>query len=855
MKRSKSNSNELKLSFLALSMSLAFASKGHCEDYYFDPSLFHGSAYGQGLEKFNSNKTQAGKYLSDIYLNGKLVKSGVRVTFDDGKGDSAQPCIPYDLAETLQIKSLPKNLTTNECRTIDGWARGSTWTFDQSSLKLMLNIPSAMLDRKPTGYIPVSEWDDGTTALFIRHNTNYSWTENTGSSSHYKYQYLWSGITAGTNLGLWQVRHQGNLRYVNTNVSGSSYHYNTVRTWVQRPIEKINSLLMLGDSYTESSLFGSLAFNGMRLSTDERMWPQSRRGYAPEVRGVASSDARVIVKQLGRTIYETTVPPGPFLIDDLNNTHSRGDLEVSVIEANGKTSTFTVPYSSVPESVRPGNWHYSVSLGRVRNYYSVNNNFFEGIVQKGVSNSITATAGARLAEDYQAWLLGGVLATPVGAFGVNTTFSDARVENDDKKQGWRAEINYSKSFDYGTNLTLAAYRYSTRGFRDLQDVLGVRRQEKGGTVYYSDTLNQRNRLSATLSQSFNEYGILSLSASTADYYNNQSRITQLQLGYNNSWRKISYGINVARQRTSWDYSRYNFSVKDTTDDSTQRKYTENIISLNISIPLDWGDSTSSVAFNYNQSKESKSSTATLSGSAGKNNDFSYSLYGGYERYNDSSDGHAGTFGGSVQENTSTGSYRASYGQGDNYRQANLGTSGTLVIHRGGVTVGPYSSETFALIHADGAQGARVKNGQGAVIDRFGYAILPSLTPYRENNVSLDTLEMSRNAELSGGSQRVVPYAGSVPQINFSTLKGRAILINITNSADSAPPMGAEVRDRDNTLVGVVGQGGQIYARVPDASGSLKVNWDDTGNKNCIVNYSVTGRDDDIVLLESACNKR
>ncbi|WP_177335341.1 fimbria/pilus outer membrane usher protein, partial [Klebsiella variicola] len=86
---------------------------------------------------------------------------------------------------------------------------------------------------------------------------------------------------------------------------------------------------------------------------DERMWPQGKRGYAPEVHGVASSSARVVIKQLGKVIYETHVPPGPFYIDDLYNTRYQGDLQVKVIEANGKVSRFTVPYSAVPDSVRP----------------------------------------------------------------------------------------------------------------------------------------------------------------------------------------------------------------------------------------------------------------------------------------------------------------------------------------------------------------------------------------------------------------------------------------------------------------------------------------------------------------------
>jgi outer membrane usher protein len=314
------------------------------------------------------------------------------------------------------------------------------------------------------------------------------------------------------------------------------------------------------------------------------------------------------------------------------------------------------------------------------------------------------------------------VATDLGALGLNATWSNARVENDNHQQGWRAELSYSKTFTTRTNLVLAAYRYSTSGFRDLQDVLGVRRQEQDGTAYYSDSLHQRNRLSATVSQPMGDWGILNMSASTADYYNNQSCITQLQLGYSNQWRRISYGINVARQRTTWDYGRFYTSVNDPVGDSSREKYTENTISFNVSVPLDWGNNLASVAYNYNQSRTSRSSTVSLTGTAGEARDLSYSLYGGYEHYRDGSNGSTTTFGGSLQENTRAGAVQASYDQGDSYRQVGVGASGTFVLHSGGLTMGPYTSDTFALVHADGAQGARVQNGQGAVVDSFGYAI-------------------------------------------------------------------------------------------------------------------------------------
>lgn len=92
-----------------------------------------------------------------------------------------------------------------------------------------------------------------------------------------------------------------------------------------------------------------------------------------------------------------------------------------MIEANGKVSRFTVPYSAVPDSVRHGNWHYAFALGKVRQYYRIDNRFLEGTLQHGVNNHLTLNLGSRLAHDYQARLAGGVLATRLGAFGMNAT--------------------------------------------------------------------------------------------------------------------------------------------------------------------------------------------------------------------------------------------------------------------------------------------------------------------------------------------------------------------------------------------------------------------------------------------------
>lgn len=837
-------------------LGLALVPATACAEYYFDPALLQGSDFGKSLDldRFNQrdNALPAGDYVLDVYLNNQLIRRQASIALVKPEGDKTeiQPCLSPELIAVSAIRTT-QNVTPNLCLPIDSLGPKINWEVDLSSLRLNMVVPQAGLLHSPRGFIPVSEWDAGETALFLRHNTNFYHTENT--DSHLRYDYLWSNINGGFNLGLWQVRHQGNLRYADDNQTGGHYKYNAVATSVQRPLPQLDSIIAFGDNYTNSSLFGNLSFNGVKLSTDQRMWPQGKRGYAPEVRGVATTTAHVVVRQQGKVIYETTVAPGAFVINDLYNTRGQGDLTVDVVEANGQVSRFTVPYSAVPDSIRPGNWNYELAMGYVRQYYSVENKFVEGVLQRGMSNVLTANMGSRLADNYQAFLAGGVLATSVGAFGLNTVFSSAHVENNEKQQGWRVEASYSKTFTTGTNLVLAAYRYSTSGYRDLQDVLGVRRQEKNGTLYYSDTLNQRNNFSATLSQPMGDWGMLSFTGSTSDYYNNASRITQLQLGYSNSWRDISFNISAARQRSTYS-SRYFSSVNDRDfDNESQRKYTENTVSLGISIPFDFGSSRSQINLDMNRSRDSRTATVGMSGTTGEKSSTSWALYSGIEHNNDTGD--SSTWGGNIEHRTSVGAFRAYASRGGSYQQYGLGMSGTLVAHRGGITAGPYTSDTFALVEAPGARGAEIRNGQGATVDRFGYAILPSLTPYRYNTISLDSRNMADDVELQGGSKRLVPYAGAISRVTFKTTHGKATLINTTLPDGSQPPMGADVTDSDGEAVGIMGQGGQIYARIAAQSGVLFVKWGKNAAQQCQVWYQLpTTRDAPLYQLTLPCRQ-
>ncbi|TBM18527.1 fimbrial biogenesis outer membrane usher protein [Hafnia paralvei] len=810
--------------------------------YTFDESLFLGGDFGKGLKRFNAdNNTPAGKYSVDIYLNGRFIQRDSVDFVNNLAQKESEPCLSREfyVQSGVNESALPQGdeLAKSQCKSPETLLKGASWSFDQPRLRLDLYIPQALLTRSPRDAVPVESWDAGESLMFLNYSTNYYQSRyRSGSGGTSQYGFL--GLKSGINLELWQLRQQSSATY-SQSPSRSRYQWQSLQTYMQRPIAALDSNLMIGQSYSGGSLFGSMAYNGVKLETDQRMWPQSRRGYAPEIRGTAQTNARVVVSQNGRTIYETNVPQGPFVIDDLSSTHYEGDLKVEIIEADGRSSTFTVPFSAVPDSMRPGVSRYNAVVGRARDYGDTQNLFGDFTYERGISNSFTGNLGLRIADDYQAILAGGVWSHWLGAFGLNTTWSHAQIDDNQSQSGWRVQASYSRTFDYtGTNVALAGYRYSTEGYRELSDVLGERASKKHGSnnVFKSDTLNQRNQFTAMINQSLGDYGSLYLSGSVMDYYDNQSRNTQLQVGYSNSWKNISYNLAISRQQSVYR----NQIDMDGSEQGRSRSYlgnTENLITLTFSIPLSFGGRDNYISTSLSHADSSGNSGQTsVSGMLDDAGTLNYSVYAGYQQNRESQAGSTKNWGANLQKNSAFGTLNGSYSASSDYTQWGVGGRGAAVIHRGGITLGPYLSETFGLVEAKGAKGALVKNGQGARIDSNGYAIVPSLTPYRYNTISLDPKGINKHTELKSTQSRVIPYAGAAVKASFDTLSGYGVLIKAKINGTEALPMGASVLDDQNNVVGMSGQASLIYARVRERQGILTVKWGDSPQEMCRVSY-------------------
>ncbi|TFZ50985.1 fimbrial biogenesis outer membrane usher protein [Serratia proteamaculans] len=740
------------------------------------------------------NPLLPGAYRVDVYLNGQVIARET-VTVKQVNGTPAV-CLNNTLLSQLAFNTSAPGVNTQtlqqlkdpaDCITMDALTDRGSLRLNTNDLRLDIALPQEMITRHARGYVDPALWDDGEPAMLLGYNANYYQSERAGQTQKTGYV----GLNGGLNLAGWMFRHTGNLNW--DDQQGS--RYKSTRNYLQHDITPWRARLTLGDSFTSGELFDSFAFRGVQVATDDRMLPDSLRAYAPTVRGVAQTNAHVTIKQNGVLLYDTTVPPGPFVINDLYPTGYGGDLDVQVEEADGRTSSFKVAYSSVAQLLRPGMSRYNLVAGTIQNQnLSYTPKVMQATLQHGLSNLLTGYGGVLGSDHYGSALLGAAFNTPVGALALDVTGAKASADGRSSQgTSWRA--TYNKMFSAtDSNLSLAAYRFSSSGYLDLNNALMFTDEAREGRDN-NDLWRPRNRYSLTLNQGLAEgWGQLFFSGYSQNYWQRNTSDRQYQFGYSNYFKRLSYTLSAGRARN--------------TDGNEETQYL-----LSMTLPLGSGAHSPNLNLSLGHDGNGFNNQTNLNGLLGEDNQYSYNLGAAYDRQNRTSANLSGGYR-SPYSNLS-----GSYSQGSDYHSASAGLSGALIAHGGGITLSPYNSNTLAVIHAPDAGGARVLGYSGIRLDDRGYAIVPYLNTYQVNDIGIDTKGLPADVELQTTSQQVVPRDGAIVQLNYPTVSGRAVLIYL---ATQNLPFGAEVLDEQGRFVGTVGQGGMIYARLPTERSRLTI---------------------------------
>lgn len=861
MHRNKSSSGlslycvKTKITAVALSVmaacTLLYTGNTEARTYSFDASMLKGGGKGVDLTLFEEGAQLPGIYPIDIILNGSRVDSRDMAfrTEKDAEGKTyLKTCLTREMLAHYGVmtEEYPELFHGDDGKEADACAELSvipqaTETYQFASQQLLLSIPQVALRPPLRGIAPEALWDDGIPAFLL------NWQANTSRSEYRGYGKLvtdnyWVTLEPGINLGPWRVR---NLTTWNRS-SGQPGLWESAYIRAERGINSLRSRLTLGEDYTPSDIFDSVPFRGVMLGSDESMVPYNQREFAPVVRGIARTQARIEVRQNGYLIDSRTVAPGAFALTDLPLTGSGGDLQVTVQESDGTAQVFTVPYTTPAIALREGYMKYSIAGGEYRSSDDAveHSPLGQMSVMYGLPWGLTAFGGAQMSSHYQSAALGlGWSMGRLGAVSVDGIHSRGQQKGRDTETGETWRLRYNKSFELtNTDLTAARYQYTSSGFHTLSDVLSTFRNDNFRAYSYSGDRSRRTTL--RLNQYLGSLGYMSFYGSRDEFRHNRQKQDSFGMSYGTSWKNISWYVNWSRNYSTNAYY--------------QRGHIEDSINLWMNIPLgQWiGGRDNDINVTTQTQRTTGQNTWYETGLNGRAFDrrlywdVSERIAPGSENNVDSSRLNLRWFG-------TYGELAGMYSYSSYIRQMSAGISGGMVLHNEGITLGQKGEDTVALVVAPGVNGASVGSLPGVRTDTRGYTLVNHVSPYQENLITLDPTTFPENVEVSQTDTRVVPTKGAVVRAKFITRVGGRALITLSRSDGSRLPFGAVVTEEGKKGqmpggVGVVGDNGEVYLSGLDETGQLKVQWG--RNSSCRANYRLPEEKEatGIFLVRTVC---
>ncbi|WMI97534.1 fimbria/pilus outer membrane usher protein [Pseudomonas chlororaphis subsp. aurantiaca] len=791
---------------------------------YFNPNALEVGVSGQNaidLEHFSRAGGQLpGTYQVDIYVNDNRLSTR-DVTFVM-KAEKLQPELTPQQLEAMGVKldafpALSALAPTAVITDLGHYIPDASSTFKFSQQRLDISIPQAALTSEARGYVDPSLWDQGLPALLLNYNVSGAHTARekvSGTDDNY-----YMNLRSGLNLGEWRLRNYSTL----SDHNGIS-RWQNVSTYLQRDIQGLKSQMTLGDSSTPGDIFAGVQYRGAQLVSDDSMYPDSLRGFAPVVRGIAQSNAQVTIRQNGYIIYQTYVAAGAFAITDLYPTSASGDMEVTITEANGSERRYIQPFSSVPVMLREGRLKYALTAGEYRstNRESSKPAFTQGTLIYGLPNAYTVYGGLQAANNYSALVAGvGHGFGDWGSLSTDVTQAKTRLRDSSQHAGQSYRFQYAKDVKTtGTTFTLAGYRYSTSGYYDFQEANELNPQNFKELRPIS---NKRSRAQVNINQSMGRYGNFYINGYQQDYWRQSGIERSLSAGFNTSHAGITYGVS------------YTFSQSPIRGGSTRN---DQQLAFNIQIPLDKLLPSSWASYSINSSKLGNTSQQVgINGSALADNNLSYNVQQSY-----ASKGGGNTGSTSVTYKGNYGEARAGYNYGNGSEQLNYGMQGGVVVHPYGVTFSQPQGETLALVRTPGAGGVKLQNNTGVRTDARGYAVVPYVGNYRRNRIALDSESLADDVDLETNAKTVIPTKGAVVLADFHTRVGSRVLMTLRHQGKPLP-FGAtanlvEESSSATPNEAIVGLEGEVYlSGVPEA-GRLQVQWGDQAHQRCEVGFTL-----------------
>lgn len=784
----------------------SLATTAIAEDYYHADLLRIGGEMQQIDERIAilaNNDFLPGSYEVNLYINRKLAM--VRSFDFILQEEKIVPCLNVEEFSDLGIDLSGVETFESEGRSCVDITKSEYVDFSVNweDRSLSLSIPQIYVDEQRLLKAQEKLWDNG-----INHfSMNYAFSSYAAQGSATN-QYL--NIRPSVNVGAWRLQ---NYSVWMRGEQGS--RWNSISTTASRSLVSLHSELSLGENYSSPMLFDAVKLRGVTLKSSDQMRPNNDRSYVPAITGIANSDAQLTVEQSGNVIYQANVPAGPYSITDYYPASMGGDLTVHLREADGSVKTTVHPYTALPIMEKKGRFKYSFSSGSMQEDVGQEGSQYVNQLEMvyGLTQHQTVYGGLQVSQNYKALALGvGSNFGSWGALATDLTHARHRQWDGRTESGKALRLNYAKGFATQTSLSAMYSRSLDRGFVQLRDAM-VPRDSLG---------REKALLNVALSQPLpGSMGSISMNMSRYEYHTGQ-HMTSYNMGYSGSRNGISYSVYLNKYRNN-----------ERLGNAWGRSHAGSEISVTVSIPLSRLSSSTWVNFAASRNQNNDVDTsARLSGTA-LDNQLDWGVYQGYGNHD--TDAYGGL---NAAYNSSVGNFNAGYSYaGSQRRNYSYGMTGAVTVTPYGAVLSRSLHESNALVVAPGAANVRVRNQIGVETNSRGLAVVPGLSSFRSNTITLETDSIPDDVDIEGNIvSNLYPTKGALILSRFETRIGYKALFVVGNQE---VPTGAKASITGTDVVSVASGFNQIYMVAPAKQGRIELSWMQDGEaQGCTIDFDL-----------------
>lgn len=770
----------------------------HAREVTFDTDILKSRGLGADLNRYFA---EAPRFLPGTHLVSVKVNGSDRGTAAVRFSEDGTMCVDNDFLEFAGLMPVP--IKANEtCHDIRSDYAQAVINALPNQEAVELYLPQEAINSISAD---VKNFQHGGTAGMLNYSLFSTKSDYSGSDSSSN-RYSQASLEAGFNAMDWSLR----SRYILTDDDGNR-NAESIYTYAEHVFVPQRLTMQVGEINAMSDVLSGVPITGVQLMPTSGL---QKDGSGVSVSGIArTSQARVEVRQNGRLIFNTLVPAGPFTLDDVPMVRNNVDLDVTVVESDGSTNRFIVPAASVKSRnlSRPNG--LTVSAGQVR---SIESDYSDPLVFN-VSDGwrilpwMNLLASGVVAEDYQAAGARTEFMLTDG-WNVSTSMAASKAQFGDSDNGIKNELQSDYSLTESVGLSGSVAHYSG-DYRELADAMDDDYQG------YDNSYSANIRWSTPLAGAFSA----GLSYNQAAGDGEDSRYLLL------SWGKT---FKYASVNVNWQ------SAVGSTDDDQD----DDLLYINLSIPLGGSQSLSSY-----MRKQGASTSYGLANSGALGNDTNY--YISADRDDESQEN---SFNGNINTNLHYTQLSVGGGtSGEHQRNYNATLSGGIAMHKDGVTFSPYSiKDTFAIAKlSEPKAGVEITTPQGTVwTDRWGQAVIPGLTEWRNSRIEVDANKLPQSMTLANGTKYIAAAHGSVSEVSFKVLNSRRVMLRIKQADGKPLAKGLSVVDaKDNYVVTVVDDGHVFLNDADQVTALYAIN--DENQRLCKLVFTLPEKHDEDAFYE------